>query len=118
MKNLYGSIDLTLIGRIVRQHPELIRKVQFKDGEHQLLNIDIHDKREADQYGNVAYIKAACKKGQQREGINYYLANLKLSQFQDEQQQSPVPNAQPYNQQQAPAPSSENDLPFDFGGVA
>lgn len=111
MKNLYGSIDLTLIGRIVRQHPELIRKVQFKDGEHQLLNINIHDKREAGQYGNIAYIKAACKKDQQREGINYYLANLKLSQFQDEQQ-SPVPNAQPYYPAQAPAQSSENDLPF------
>ena len=117
MKNLFGSIDLTLLGKIVRQHPELVRKVQFKDGEHQLLNIDVQEKREQDQYGNVAYVKASCKKDQQREGLNYYLANLKVSQFQDGQQQSPVPNAKPFEQPQAPAQSAEDDLPFDFGGV-
>lgn len=114
MKNLFGSIDLTLLGKIVRQHPELVRKVQFKDGEHQLLNIDVQEKREQDQYGNVAYIKASCKKDQQREGLNYYLANLKVSQFQDDQQpqQSPIPNAKPFEQSQTQSPATDSDLPF------
>ena len=112
MEKLYGTLDLTLIGRIVRNHPELIRKVQFKDGEHQLLNIDVHEKREQDQYGNAAYIKTACKKDLQREGINYYLANLKISQFQDEQQ-SAVPNAKRFDAEKDSANTSENaPLPF------
>ena len=109
MKNMYGSIDLTLLGRLVRQHPELVKRVQFKDGEHQLLNIDVHEKREQDQYGNVAYVKAACKKDDQREGVNYYLANLKVSQFQDEQQ-APAQNARTINQPQSDA--DKDGLPF------
>ena len=108
MDNLYGQIDLTVLGKLVRQHPELVRKVNFKDGEHQMINVDVFEKQQQDQYGNVATIKASCKKDQQKEGLSYYLANLKVSQYQNDNQQQSRPQA-------APAPQSQNDddsLPF------
>lgn len=107
MENLYGNLDLTVLGNLVRQHPELIRKVNFKDGEHKLLNIDVFQKQQADQYGNVVTIKASCKKDQQKQGVNYYLANLKVSQYQNSDQQQ--------SQQAAPQQESNggtDDLPF------
>lgn len=108
MENLYGNLDLTVLGNLVRQHPELIRIVDFKDGKHKLLNIDVFEKQQQDQYGNIATIKASCKKDQQKEGVNYYLANLKVSQFQNNSNQQ---------QSQQPAPQQESngvadDLPF------
>ena len=106
MDSLYGQLDLTVLGKIVRQHPELIKKITFKDGEHQLINIDVFEKQQADQYGNIATIKASCKKDQQKQGVNYYLANLKVSQYQN--------NSQQQTQQPAPplAPQDDSDLPF------
>ena len=105
MENLYGNLDLTVLGNLVRQHPELIREAEFKDGKHKLLNIDVYQKQK-DQYGNVATIKASCKKDQQKQGVNYYLANLKVSQYQN--------NSQQQTQQPAPplAPQDDSDLPF------
>ena len=105
MENLYGNLDLTVLGNLVRQHPELIREAEFKDGKHKLLNIDVYQKQQ-DQYGNVATIKASCKKDQQKQGVNYYLANLKVSQYQN--------NSQQQTQQPAPplAPQDDSDLPF------
>jgi hypothetical protein len=110
MDNLYGSLDLTILGKLVRQHPELVRKVNFKDGEHQLLNIDVFQKQQPDQYDNVATIKASCKKDQQKQGLSYYLANLKVSQYQNDNQQQ----QQPARQNQAPQQSANDndDLPF------
>lgn len=109
MENYFGSIDLTVLGKLVRQHPELVRKVNFKDGEHQLINIDVFGRQEADQYGNLATIKASCKKDQQKQGLNYYLANLKKSQYQGDGQQQQ--QAQP-KQQHAPAADDADALPF------
>ena len=110
MTNFFGSLDLTVLGKLVRQHPELVRKVNFKDGEHQLLNIDVFQKQQPDQYENVASIKASCKKDLQKEGLNYYLANLKVSQYQNDSQQ----HQQPARQQPAPQQSANDndDLPF------
>jgi len=109
---MYGSIDLTVLGKLVRNHKDLVKTVIFKDGEHQLINIDVFAKREEDQYGNVAYIKASCKKDEQKEGLNYFLANLKESKFQDapvQQSQQAAPAQQPARQQEVAA---EDDLPF------
>lgn len=108
MDAFYGSLDLTKIGQIVRQHPELIKTVNMKDGtQHKFLNIDINPKQGGvDQYGNVAYIKASCKKAEQKQGIRYYLCDLKLSQNQQQQQHAAAP-AQPSQQS-----SNSDDLPF------
>jgi len=113
MANYYGSIDLTVLGKIIRQHPELIRKVNFRNGEeHQMLNIDVFTKEVEDQYGNTASIKVSCKKESQKQGLNYYVANLRKSQFQDGGQQSQnnqQQQQQPVYQSQA---NTADDLPF------
>ncbi len=106
LSSYYGSIDLTRLGQIVRQHPELVKTVNFRDGtQHKFINIDIAPKQQSDQYGNVAYLKVGCKKAEQRQGLNYYLADLKLSQHQQATPQ-PAPTAQ-----EQPMPVND-DLPF------
>ena len=105
MGNLFGSIDLTKLGQIVRQHPELVKTANMKDGsQHKFLNIDINEKQEVDQYGNSAYLKVSCKKDQQKQGLNYYLCDLKESQYGNQQQQ-PAKQAVQVN-------DNDNDLPF------
>lgn len=107
MDSLYGQLDLTVLGKIVRQHPELIKKVTFKDGEHQLINIDVFERKQTDQYGNVAAIKASCKQEQQKQGLSYFLASLKVSQYQHGSNQQ---TQQPARQQQQSG--DDSDLPF------
>lgn len=109
MDSFYGSIDLTKLGQLVRQHPELVKVANMKDGtQHKFLNIDISPKKQPDQYGNVAYVKAACKKAEQKQGLNYYLCDLKLSQNSQSQQQ-----AAPQQPAQAKQTTNGNDdLPF------
>lgn len=105
----YGSLDLTKLGEIVRKHPELVKTVNMKDGtQHKFLNIDVNEKQQVDQYGNSAYLKVSCKRDEQRQGINYYLCDLKTSQNSNQQSQQPA--------RQAPQSSAQNDntddLPF------
>ncbi len=105
--NFYGSIDVTLLGQIVRQQPDLARNVQMKDGTtHMFVNIDVYAKEQPDQFGNIASIKVSCKKEQRREGTKYYIANLKKSQFgeQQTQQQPPTPPQ--------PTKPADDGLPF------
>ena len=83
--NYYGQLDLTKLGQIIAAHPERIKKVQFKDGEHQLLDIDFRTK-DPDQYGNKAYIKASIRNADKVEGVNYFVADLKESQYGNEPQ--------------------------------
>lgn len=108
LSSYYGSIDLTKLGQIVRQHPELVKVANMKDGsQHKFLNIDISPKQSgADQYGNVAYLKAACKKSEQKQGLHYYLCDLKLSQNQQQGQSAPV------SAPQQPTVNASDDLPF------
>lgn len=97
---------MTVLGNIVRQHPELVREVDFKDGKHKLLNIDVFARQQQDQYGNIATIKASCKKAEQKQGLNYYLSNLKKSAYQNDGQQQ-------QQQAQTPPPAAnEEPLPF------
>ena len=108
LSSFYGSIDLTKLGQIVRQHPELVKIANMKDGtQHKFLNIDISPKQQADQYGNVAYLKVACKKAEQKQGLNYYLTDLKLSQNSQQQGQQQAVSAP-----QQPVINPSDDLPF------
>jgi hypothetical protein len=114
MKTHYGQLDLTKLGRIAKQHPELVKRVKFKDGEHQLLNIDIHNRKEADGHGNTAFIKASCKREEERQGVSYFIGDLKPSKFTDQPQQAPTQQGN----WEAPLPpigddDSNGDLPFD-----
>jgi hypothetical protein len=111
MKTHYGQLDLTKLGRIAKQHPELVKRVKFKDGEHQLLNIDIHNRKEADDHGNTAFIKASCKREEEREGVSYFIGDLKPSKFTDQPQQQQQDN---FDQPLPPVGQEEGygDLPF------
>lgn len=103
--NYIGEIDLTRLGQIAREHPNAIREVQFRDGTHKFLKISVGDKKEPDRWGNVAYLKAAIKKAEQKENLTYFVADLKESQFNDAPQSTPQPR-------QAPQTDSDGDLPF------
>ncbi len=75
----YGEIDLTKLGQIVRQHNSLVRKIKFKDGEHQMIRVAVLQKDAADKFGNAASIKVACKKEEEVQGVIYWVGDLKPS---------------------------------------
>ena len=113
MKTHYGQLDLTKLGRIAKQHPELVKRVKFKDGEHKLLNIDIHNRKEADDHGNTAFIKASCKREEERVGVSYFIGDLKPSKFTEQPQEQSAPQGN----WEAPQPpigddDSNDGLPF------
>lgn len=120
MSNLYGSIDLTILGNIVRQHPSLVREVTFKDGSnHKFLQIDVSERRQPSEKGNTHYIKATCKKDQQMQGVNYFIADLKPSTYGNQPQQAaplpekvPVVQAPVFTQQDANTEVTDDGLPF------
>lgn len=103
MANYFGAIDLTLLGKIVKAHPELV-KVSERNN-HKYIGIDIYEKEQEDEYGNRASVKVSCKKENRKEDLKYYISNLKLSQFQGN-------NTQTETSTQSDTTSSEDDLPF------
>lgn len=72
MANLYGSICLTDIPR------ELI--TTSKNGK-KYLNIEINELRQPSAYGATHAVKLSVKKADRKEGVNYYIGNLKPSKF-------------------------------------
>lgn len=90
MSNYYGKIDLTRLGQIIKAHPERIKRVQFKDGEHQLIDINVREKAR-DNYDNVAYINVGVRSADRKEGVNYFIADLKASQYEGEVKQANPP---------------------------
>ena len=93
-ENLYGSLCLTDIPK------ELI--TTGKNGK-KYLNIVVNKRREVSQFGMTHYVKAHCKK-EQREGVNYYIGELKPSSYQN--------NNAPGAQGASTASGNEDDLPF------
>lgn len=93
MSNYYGKIDLTRLGQIIKAHPERIKRVQFKDGEHQLIDINVREKAR-DNYDNVAYINVGVRSADRKEGVNYFIADLKASQYEGEGQKQANPPQQ------------------------
>lgn len=104
MNNMYGQIDLTILGDFVRNHPDAVKRVHFNsDGrDHQLINVNLYENREPDKNGNTHALKISLAKEKQLQGEKLYCANLKPSQ-----QQASAPAAP------APAPAEDNGgLPF------
>lgn len=109
----FGSIDLTALGQIARQHPQLVRDVTFQDGTvHKFLSIDVSERKQPSDKGHTHYIKVTCKKEAQVQGLKYYVADLKPSKFGSESQQQPVVQAAPAPSGAVPQGEDENDLPF------
>lgn len=104
--NLYGSICLSDIPK------ELI--VTAKNGK-KYLNIQVNARREVSQYGMTHYIKAATRKEQRREGVNYYIGELKPSLYQGDGQQpmnAPAPAPSATTPPASPYPPTSDNLPF------
>lgn len=99
-----GQIDFTLMCRIWRDHKELFKEVDFKDGKHMLLDVTLAERREPDEKGNTHYLKAKCRKSEYRQGVNYYIG----SHFKAYQAEQATTNAQP----STPTTESDNELPF------
>ena len=72
MANLYGSICLSDIPK------ELI--TESKNGK-KYLNIEVTALRQPSQYGATHAVKMSVKKDDRKEGVNYYIGNLKPSKF-------------------------------------
>jgi hypothetical protein len=108
--SMYGQISLTKLWAITQQQKDLVKEVTFKDGhKEKFLNISILVNEQPNQYGKIGAVRVDCKRDQQQKNINYWIADLKPSQFQDQQP------AQQGNWE-APLPhlgqEEESDLPF------
>lgn len=101
MAGFYGSLCLTDIPK------ELI--TTGKNGK-KYLNIEIGERRQPSQFGATHYVKASVKAEQKRDGVNYYIGDLKPSRYdnnQPSQQTAPETPQQAFNQ-----PNDDGDLPF------
>lgn len=110
MANLYGSICLTDIPK------ELITTAQ--NGK-KYLNIEVNEMKQPSQYGATHAVKASVKKADRKEGVNYFIGNLKPSKYGNGEatQAAPAPEATMGVVAAMPQPTPEgfetsNDLPF------
>lgn len=106
MTNLYGSICLSDIPK------ELI--TTSKNGK-KYLNIEVNKLQKPSPYGATHAVKMSVKKGERKEGVNYYIGNLKPSKFgNDSAETSPqvAPAAAVPQTVVDDAPIDDDDLPF------
>lgn len=108
------QIDLTAIGRLVRENPDLAKKVNFKDGQHQLLNIIVGDKREEDKFGNNLNVN--CKPKDAPKDNKWYIGQGKLwpenNSAQTATPSAPTPPPSTSSDPFANATNEEGVLPF------
>lgn len=76
--NYYGTISLTKLGDWVRKHPEQVKEIKFKDGHtEKMVNIDVRDRQQPSNFGDVAYISLYDKATNDKA----YIADLKQSKY-------------------------------------
>ena len=104
MANLYGSICLTDIPK------ELITTAQ--NGK-KYLNIEVNEMSKPSQYGATHAVKASVKKAERKDGVNYYIGNLKPSKYGNGGNDAPAPQPQTAAVDVEPTiPANDSDLPF------
>lgn len=107
MANLFGSICLSDIPN------ELITTA--KNGK-KYLNIEVKQMRQPSQYGHTHTVKASVKRDERKDGVNYYIGNLKVSKYSNDieaQNNAPMGMVMPASTDtEFPAPNNPNDLPF------
>lgn len=114
---ILAQIDLTKLGNLLRENPDLTKKIQFKDGEHQLLSVIIGEKRETDKAGNNLNI--TCKPKGVPYDSKWYIGDGK-TQTETAQPAPSAPNPATPNTTASPSPfvtppsgdSGDADLPF------
>ena len=94
--NLYGSICITDIPK------ELFRKA---DNGKVYLNLRIYERKEIGKFGHTHVASCAPRKDEQKEGVNYFCGDFKVSEPQ--QYAPPTPE-----QVAAMPPAEPDDLPF------
>lgn len=83
MSSYKALIDVTKLGDIIREHPQLVREKEMKDGKvHKFVSVDINERREVSESGATHYIKVNLWKLIPREGMNYYLADVYPNNFE------------------------------------
>jgi len=97
MAFLIGSICLSDIPR------ELIKKVETRDGAKLFLNIAVGERKTPSKMGSTHYVSCAPKKADRKDGVNYYIGDLK--EWQDRQ-----PTTEDIDK--APAVDDDEVLPF------
>lgn len=101
MAGFYGSLCLSDIPK------ELI--TTGKNGK-KYLNIEIGERRQPSQFGATHYVKVSVKAEQKRDGVNYYIGDLKPSKYDG---QTARQSAAPETQNKAfNVPDEDGDLPF------
>lgn len=107
MVNLYGSICLSDIPK------ELI--TTSKNGK-KYLNIEVNELRQPSQYGATHAVKMSVKKAERKDGVNYYIGNLKPSKFGNDNAETTANGAATVAAVQPAvvddALTSDDDLPF------
>lgn len=107
MVNLFGSIRLSDIPK------ELITTA--KNGK-KYLNIEVKQMRQPSQYGHTHTVKASVKRDERKDGVNYYIGNLKVSKYGNDseaQNNSPMGMVMPTpTDSEFTTPNDPNDLPF------
>ena len=105
MKNLFGRIDLTKLSQLLLADPSIKKAYVDKMGKtHEYIDIDICERKTPSEFGDVAFIKVAPR--EKKDGVNYYLADLKVSKFQDDgnQAQTQTEQSAPFAQAVQPTP--------------
>ena len=102
--SFFGKLDFTNLCRLWKDHKELFEMVDFKDGKHALLKVNFNERQQPDEHGNTHYLKANCKKAEQKEGVNYYIS----SGFRPSQQTAAAGD----QQQEQVVPQDDSGLPF------
>lgn len=103
MVNLFGSICLSDIPK------ELITTA--KNGK-KYLNIEVKQMRQPSQYGHTHTVKASVKRDERKDGVNYYIGNLKVSKFGNDGDAQDTAPAEVSQVADIGAPNDPNDLPF------
>ena len=79
--NYFGQISLTKLCDWARKHHECVKEVRFRDGRtEKMLNIEVLERREPSQFGDVGYIRVKAA-----DGDKEYVADLKKSKFESNQ---------------------------------
>jgi hypothetical protein len=105
MGKLFGSLCLSDIPR------ELIR--EGKNGK-KYISIEVDERRTPSPYGDTHYVKAWCKAAERKEGVNYFIGELKPSKYDAPSapaQPAPQPQVQAQDLLTQPAPDVD-DVPF------
>ena len=80
MSSLRVSIDIDKLGAAIKQDPNLIEKVKFKDGtEHRMIKVNIMERKQPSEHGATHYMKFDMYHKTELNGVNYYLVTATLS---------------------------------------